>query len=126
MLILAYKRLMPQLGGYLTDAGRVHLPRTEVLLREVSSYEDETFERARGRERGRAAAPHKRQSRVGRDLRARAPARGGARARRGGAQGCQRGRRRGGRLWRPLPAQGEAAAGAARRGRGVCVSRIED
>jgi 5'-3' exonuclease len=30
MLIFAYKKLMPQLGGFLTDAGRVNLPRTEV------------------------------------------------------------------------------------------------
>jgi len=30
MLIYAYKKLMPKLGGWLTDAGRVHLPRTEV------------------------------------------------------------------------------------------------
>lgn len=37
MLIFAYKQLMPQMGGYLSDAGRVHLARTELLLRVISS-----------------------------------------------------------------------------------------
>ena len=46
MLIFAYVALLPKLGGYLTDAGRVHLPRTEVLLREVSAYEGTEFTRA--------------------------------------------------------------------------------
>ena len=52
MLICAYKHLLPRLGGYLPDAGRVHLPRTELLLREVASYEEEIFERRRRREEG--------------------------------------------------------------------------
>ncbi len=52
MLIYAYKQLMPALRGYLTDSGRVHLPRTEAILKEVSAYEDEIFERKRRREEG--------------------------------------------------------------------------
>ena len=56
MLIYAYKALLPKLGGYLSDAGRVHLPRTELLLREVAAYEDEIFERRRRREEGRERA----------------------------------------------------------------------
>jgi len=56
MLIFAYKQLMPKLCGYLTDAGRVHLPRTELILREVASYESEIFERHRKREEGRERA----------------------------------------------------------------------
>jgi hypothetical protein len=56
MLIYAYKALLPKMGGYLSDAGRVHLPRTELLLREVSSYEDEIFEKRRRREEGRERA----------------------------------------------------------------------
>ncbi|KAL3894076.1 MAG: hypothetical protein SGPRY_013907 [Prymnesium sp.] len=48
MLIFAYKQLMPQMGGYLSDAGRVHLARTELLLRE-----NDIFERKRRREEAR-------------------------------------------------------------------------
>ena len=42
--------LLPQLQGYLNDAGRVHLARTELLLREVAGYEDEIFQRHKKRE----------------------------------------------------------------------------
>jgi 5'-3' exoribonuclease 2 len=56
MLLCAYKMLLPKFGGYLSDAGRVHLPRAEMLLREVASYEDEIFERRRKREEGRERA----------------------------------------------------------------------
>ena len=58
MLICAYVALLPKLGGYLTDAGRVHLPRAELVLREVAACEEEVFERRRRREEGqkRAAA----------------------------------------------------------------------
>uniref|UniRef100_A0A7S4B4U0 5'-3' exoribonuclease n=1 Tax=Chrysotila carterae TaxID=13221 RepID=A0A7S4B4U0_CHRCT len=60
MLIYAYKQLAAKLGGYLTDAGRVHLPRTEALLREVAVYEDEIFERRRKREEGYQRSAHAR------------------------------------------------------------------
>lgn len=56
MLIFAYKKLMPRFGGFLTDGGRVNLPRTEILLREVSAFEEEIFTRAQRREDGRARA----------------------------------------------------------------------
>ena len=52
MLVYAYKQLLPQMGGYLSDAGRVHLARAELLLREVSAYEQEIFDRKRKREEG--------------------------------------------------------------------------
>ena len=61
MLLFAYKALLPKFGGYLSDAGRVHLPRAELLLREVSSFEDEIFERRRRREEGRARSQAARQ-----------------------------------------------------------------
>ena len=32
MLIYSYKALLPSLGGYISDAGRVHLPRAEAVL----------------------------------------------------------------------------------------------
>ncbi|KAL1500715.1 hypothetical protein AB1Y20_013361 [Prymnesium parvum] len=56
MLIFAYKQLIPKLGGYLSDAGRVHLARTEVLLRAISSQENDIFERRRRRDDGRERA----------------------------------------------------------------------
>ena len=56
MLIFAYKALLPKLGGYLSDSGRVHLARTELLLRELASREDEIFERQRRREESMARA----------------------------------------------------------------------
>ncbi len=56
MLIYAYKALLPKLAGYLSDAGRVHLPRSEILLREVASHEDEVFDRRRRREESMARA----------------------------------------------------------------------
>ena len=37
MLLHSYKTLLPKLGGYISDAGRVHLPRAEMILREVSA-----------------------------------------------------------------------------------------
>ena len=37
MLVYAYKELMPKMGGYLSDSGRVHLARTEILLRAISA-----------------------------------------------------------------------------------------
>ena len=61
MLICAYKLLLPHFGGYLSDAGRVHLRRTELLLREVASYEDEIFSRQRRREERRNRALRSRQ-----------------------------------------------------------------
>ena len=56
MLIYSYKALLPFLGGYISDAGRVHLLRAEAVLREVAQFEEEVFERARRREEGRARA----------------------------------------------------------------------
>ena len=56
MLIYSYKALLPSLGGYISDAGRVHLPRAEAVLREVAQFEEEVFERSRRREEGRARA----------------------------------------------------------------------
>ena len=56
MLLCAYKALLPRLGGYLSDGGRVHLPRAEMVLREVAAYEEEIFERRRRREEGRERA----------------------------------------------------------------------
>ncbi len=42
-----------RLGGYISDAGRVHLPRAEILLRAVAAHEEEIFTRRRKREEGR-------------------------------------------------------------------------
>ena len=65
MLVCAYKLLLPKMGGYLSDAGRVHLPRTELLLREVASYEEEIFSRSKRREEGMERARRARQAAEG-------------------------------------------------------------
>lgn len=53
MLIYAYKQLLPKMGGYLSDAGRINLARTEILMRAIASQENEVFERRRRRDEGR-------------------------------------------------------------------------
>ncbi|KAJ0401498.1 hypothetical protein ATCC90586_001530 [Pythium insidiosum] len=44
-LILIYAKLLPALGGYLTDAGHVNLSRVDVILAEVGAVEDVVFQR---------------------------------------------------------------------------------
>ncbi|GLD92674.1 hypothetical protein PINS_up001253 [Pythium insidiosum] len=44
-LILIYAKLLPALGGYLTDAGNVNLSRVDVILAEVGAVEDVVFQR---------------------------------------------------------------------------------
>ncbi|DAZ99616.1 TPA: hypothetical protein N0F65_001444 [Lagenidium giganteum] len=44
-LILIYAKLLPGLGGYLTDAGDVNLSRVDVILAEVGAVEDVVFQR---------------------------------------------------------------------------------
>jgi len=39
LMLNNYKDLLPVMGGYLTDKGRIHLPRLELFLRELSRYE---------------------------------------------------------------------------------------
>ena len=39
-----YKRLLPQMGGYLTHAGKLHQGRLELLLKELAELELETLE----------------------------------------------------------------------------------
>jgi len=38
-----YKDLLPVMGGYMTDKGRIHLPRLELFFRELSRYEPAYF-----------------------------------------------------------------------------------
>lgn len=44
-LILIYAKLLPAMGGYLTDAGNVDLSRVDVILAEVGAVEDVIFQR---------------------------------------------------------------------------------
>lgn len=44
-LILIYAKLLPAMGGYLTDAGDVDLSRVDVILAEVGAVEDVIFQR---------------------------------------------------------------------------------
>lgn len=44
-LILIYAKLLPAMGGYLTDAGEVNLSRVDVILAEVGAVEDIIFQR---------------------------------------------------------------------------------
>ncbi|TMW66177.1 hypothetical protein Poli38472_003942 [Pythium oligandrum] len=44
-LILIYAKLLPALGGYLTEAGEVNLSRVDVILAEVGAVEDVIFQR---------------------------------------------------------------------------------
>lgn len=39
LMMNVYKDLLPVFGGYLTDKGRIHLPRLELFLREMSRFE---------------------------------------------------------------------------------------
>lgn len=45
MMMNTYKDMLPSLGGYLTDKTKVHLPRFELFMRELSKYEPPYFER---------------------------------------------------------------------------------
>lgn len=46
-----YKRILPSLGGYLTEpGGRVNLENVDVILAEVGAIEDEVFKRRKGAE----------------------------------------------------------------------------
>ena len=38
-----YKDLLPVMGGYMTDKGRIHLPRLELFFLELSRYEPAYF-----------------------------------------------------------------------------------
>ena len=49
-LLAVYKRRLPSLGGYLSDAGVVDLSRVDVLLPEVGQVEDSVFSRRRCRQ----------------------------------------------------------------------------
>jgi hypothetical protein len=42
-LFNVYKRLLPSMGGYLTNGGDVNLSRADILLAEVGKVEDEVF-----------------------------------------------------------------------------------
>ena len=42
-LIKEYKKLMPSMGGYLTDSGKVIIPRTEMIAARLGQLEDEVF-----------------------------------------------------------------------------------
>lgn len=44
-LILIYAKLLPAMGGYLTDTGDVNLSRVDVILAEVGAVEDVIFQR---------------------------------------------------------------------------------
>jgi 5'-3' exoribonuclease 2 len=44
-LILIYAKLLPAMGGYLTDGGNVNLSRVDVILAEVGAVEDTIFQR---------------------------------------------------------------------------------
>ncbi|KAL7998490.1 putative 5'-3' exoribonuclease, xrn1, helical domain-containing protein [Plasmopara halstedii] len=44
-LILIYAKLLPAMGGYLTDGGHVNLSRVDVILAEVGQVEDVIFQR---------------------------------------------------------------------------------
>uniref|UniRef100_K3X1Z0 5'-3' exoribonuclease n=1 Tax=Globisporangium ultimum (strain ATCC 200006 / CBS 805.95 / DAOM BR144) TaxID=431595 RepID=K3X1Z0_GLOUD len=44
-LILIYAKLLPAMGGYLTDTGEVDLARVDVILAEVGAVEDVIFQR---------------------------------------------------------------------------------
>uniref|UniRef100_A0AAV1TZW1 5'-3' exoribonuclease n=1 Tax=Peronospora matthiolae TaxID=2874970 RepID=A0AAV1TZW1_9STRA len=44
-LILIYAKLLPAMGGYLTDGGQVNLSRVDVILAEVGQVEDVVFQR---------------------------------------------------------------------------------
>lgn len=44
-LILIYAKLLPALGGYLTERGEVNLSRVDVILAEVGAVEDVVFQR---------------------------------------------------------------------------------
>eukprot|EP00644_Phytophthora_capsici_P014195 jgi/Phyca11/531963/estExt2_fgenesh1_pg.C_PHYCAscaffold_30124 len=44
-LILLYAKLLPAMGGYLTDGGNVNLSRVDVILAEVGQVEDVIFQR---------------------------------------------------------------------------------
>lgn len=54
-LIRLHKQMLPQLGGYLTENGRINMWRVAVLLQRVGAVEDDTFRRRKQRaERDRA------------------------------------------------------------------------
>lgn len=45
MMMNAYKDMLPDLGGYLTDKTKIHLPRLELFFAELAKYEPHYFER---------------------------------------------------------------------------------
>ena len=49
LMMTTYKDMLPRLGGYLTDKTRIHLPRLELFMRELSRYEP-PYWRRRGEE----------------------------------------------------------------------------
>lgn len=49
-LIIVYKRLLPTLGGYMTDCGKVDLYRVGKIVSEVALLEDEVFRKRKERE----------------------------------------------------------------------------
>jgi len=56
LLLNLYRRVLPTLGGYLTDDGRVALDRVDVMMATLGTVEDEIFRRRKGleeRERNR-------------------------------------------------------------------------
>mmetsp|Transcript_3940 Transcript_3940/g.4416 ORF Transcript_3940/g.4416 Transcript_3940/m.4416 type:complete len:1046 (+) Transcript_3940:269-3406(+) len=50
LIIDLYKRLLPTLGGYITEDGDVNLERAEVVFKLLGSVEDEIFKRRRSNE----------------------------------------------------------------------------
>jgi 5'-3' exoribonuclease 2 len=43
-LLDVYKKILPQAGGYITDAGRLHVERLELIFRQLSTHEDAVFQ----------------------------------------------------------------------------------
>lgn len=43
-ILAIYKRLLPEMGGYLTDSGKLDLGRLQLLLGELAKLELETLE----------------------------------------------------------------------------------
>jgi 5'-3' exonuclease len=52
LLLNLYRRVLPTLGGYLTEDGRVALDRVDVMMATLGTVEDEVFKRRKGLEVG--------------------------------------------------------------------------
>lgn len=54
-----YKRILPQLGGYLTDRGNVYLDRAEVFLTELGKQEAKVFKQRLAEDAAQARRGHR-------------------------------------------------------------------